>query len=187
MSAIKPFSDVISDLTQCCQDKRTGVFFITTDANRSAYLTLKRGEIETVNYTNKRGIDAIEQLSSVEAGACKFSPSTDSASFRPQSLPATADILAQLAGESSNDGAAPGEMANTPQTAPKSVLAQTDDDLLQLLVEFMGPMASVVYDEVREKTANIKILIKKLAAEIPDDYQRSEFTKRAHKLTRGDG
>jgi hypothetical protein len=194
MSAIKPFSDVVFDLTQHCRDKKTGVFFITTDCNRSAYLTLKQGNIESVNYMNKRGADALERLRSVKGGTCKFSPGTENALFRPQSLPGTEEILTDLTEPMSSDEATynekvysqttPSEITHNPKLT--SVPQRYDYDLIDLLVEFIGPMASVVYDEVRENTTNVKILIKKLAAEIPDDYQQSEFMERARKLIRGE-
>jgi hypothetical protein len=189
MSAIKPFSDVVSDLAQYCRDKKTGVFFMTTDCNRSAYFTLKQGNIESVNYMNKRGADALERLRSVKAGTCKFSPGTENALFRPQSLPGTEEILTDLTEPMPHDETIHSEKTHSEITHnPKltSVPQRYDDDLLELLVEFIGPMASVVYDEVRENTTNVKILIKKLAAEIPDNYQQNAFMERARKLIRGE-
>ena len=165
MSAVRPFSDVLSDLAQCCRDKKTGVFFITTESNRSAYLTLKQGNIESIHYMNKRGVDALERLRLVKAGNCRFSSGTENALFRPHSLPATEIILTDLAESASDGEITHDEMTDTIKSAP-SVDNYSDDDLLQLLVEFMGPMASVVYSDARENTTNTKILIKKLAAEI---------------------
>jgi hypothetical protein len=187
MSAIKPFSDVVSDLIQCCRDKKTGVFFITTDSNRSAYFTLKQGSIESVNYMNKRGIDALKPLRSVTAGTCKFSPGTENSLSRSQSLPGTEEILTDLMKPISGDEiiydqTTQGGIAHR----PKSSSANKHDTLLELLVEFMGPMASIVYEEACEGETNVKMLIKKLAAEMPDDYQKNEFMERARKLIRGE-
>ena len=187
MAAIKPFSDVVSELAQCCRDKKDGVFFITTESNRSAYLTLKEGIIESVHYMNKRGAEALDLLRSVKAGTCRFSEGTENAMFRAQPLPETEAILTSLAdnvsGEVLEDEASP----TVSPTPTQNSLSDDNDELLQLLVEFMGPMASVVYDDAKENTPNAKLLIKKLAMEIPDNYQQNEFIERAHKLVRGEG
>ena len=185
MSAIKPFSDVVADLAECCRDKKNGVFFITTESNRSAYLTLKDGDIESIHYMNKRGADALEQLRTVRAGTCRFSAGTENALFGSQSLPETEIILTELATTPSDSSTTDSEMPHTANSAP-SVDDYSDDDLLELLVEFMGPMASVVYSDAKENTRNTKVLIKKLATEIPDNHQQNEFMERAHKLIRGE-
>ena len=188
MAAIKPFSDVVSELAQCCRDKRDGVFFITTESNRSAYLTLKQGSIESIHYMNKRGADALDLLRSVKAGTCRFSEGAENAMFRAQPLPKTEVILAVLADNVSDDQTPKSEAAPTANPVPaQNSLPGDNDELLQLLIEFMGPMASVVYDDAKETTPNAKLLIKKLAMEIPDNYQQSEFIERAHKLVRGEG
>lgn len=187
MAAIKPFSDVVSELAQCCRDKKDGVFFITTDSNRSAYLTLKGGSIESAHYMNKRGAEAIDLLRSVKAGTCRFSEGTENAMFRAQPLPETEAILTSLADNVSDEVLEDEASPTVSPTPTQNSLSDDNDELLQLLVEFMGPMASVVYDDAKENTPNAKLLIKKLAMEIPDNYQQNEFIERAHKLVRGEG
>ena len=189
MAAVKSFSDIVADLTECCRKKQNGVFFITTDSNRSAYLTLKDGKIESVHYLNKRGSEALELLRSVKAGTYRFSAGTENAMFRPQPLPDTETILADLSETASSDNdTIPEDTAPAVDTTPSpSPSGDCDDELLQLLIEFMGPMASVVFDDARENTTTVKSLISKLATEIPDNDQQSEFVERAKQLVRGEG
>ena len=190
MAAVKqPFSDVVANLTECCRKKQNGVFFITTDSNRSAYLTLNDGKIESVHYQNKRGSEALELLRSVEAGTYRFSEGTENAMFRAQPLPETDVILADLSevASSGSDPVPQDEPLQVVDTAPSSSPGSDyDDELLQLLIEFMGPMASVVFDDARENATTVKSLINKLATEIPDNDQQSDFVERAKQLVRGE-
>jgi len=147
-----PYGQLLTELGLLCSAKRTGTMFIATTDNQSARIGLRQGEIVSLVFRTRRGLEALDHIRKITAGRFSFS---DAVVDRVVSsdLPYTADLLALLSGNDPTPPTAP--LAAEPRPAT-SVVAQplADPQLAKAqavieaeLTEFVGPIAPLLCRE----------------------------------------
>ncbi len=148
-----PYSQLLTELGALCSAKRTGTMFIATTDNQSARIGLRDGEIVSLVFRTRSGLEALERIRKTTAGRFSFS---DAVVDRVSStdLPSTADLLALLSGDDSPPPpAAPAAAA--PRTAAPvaaqpvagSQLAKAQAVIEAELTEIVGPIAPLLCRE----------------------------------------
>lgn len=168
-----PFSQIVTELARLSSARATGTLFVATDANRSAQVMLKKGEIIYLSYANKRGDDALDLIPSITAGRYRFQEGEVSANR--MRLPATATILKRLAQHDAL--AAPAsQSADADPSLEAAGLTQHQRNMLQdCLAEFVGPIAALVCEEQLEQARDLQSAIDALSAEISSPDLAQEF------------
>ena len=163
-----PFPEIVSAIKQLCAEKVTGTLFVATKANRSAQLILDKGEIVFVYFFNKRGVEALELMSTIRAGRYRFQ---EGAVSRRMTLPPTTAILNSL---SSGQKVAPVEVNETISTGPG--LSQEQKTVLEAcLAGYIGPMAGIICEDHLGTVADLQEAVDALAGEIPSPEQAQKF------------
>jgi len=148
-----PYRQLLTALGALCSAKRTGTMFIATTDNQSARIGLREGEIVSLVFRTRRGLEALDHIRKITAGRFSFS---DEVVDRVSStdLPYTADLLAPLSGDDSPPPlAAPAAAA--PRTAAPvfaqpvagSPLANAQAVIEAELTEIVGPIAPLLCRE----------------------------------------
>lgn len=165
------------ELQRCCTEKRTGKLLIATEDNQLALIYLENGEIKSLSYGLKKGVEAIIPIKEITQARVKFSQKQIGV-HQDGKLPSTAEILHLFAGEQ-----------RMPTTAarltPKSITSDQMPGVLKVieteLVEFLGPLAVIVWSEQLDKIGKLtkplqlQILIDNLAKEIGDPSKVKRF------------
>ncbi len=162
-----PFPEIVAELKKLCTQRVTGTMFVATKANRSAQLTLDRGEIVFIYFFNKQGEEALELMSTIQAGRYRFQ---DGAVSRRSPLPSTDDILQFLIGKQ--------KIANqVSENRPTGTgLSQEQKTVLEsCLAEFIGPMAGIICEDHLGIATDLHAAIDALVAEIPSAEQAEKF------------
>ncbi len=175
-----PFQDLIAQLHQVCQERRTGTLFIATDDNRLARISVEQGQIVFLAFQTKRGAEALPLMRQINAGRSRFEDGMITAVSKIP-LPSTDEMLAYL-----NGAAAPAEpvpVKPPPQTGMPSPLAEpiSADAVAVLeaeLAEHIGPLAGIICAEHRPKHYALGALAAALAEEIPDPDRAAQFLER---------
>lgn len=190
------YGELVRELGALCSAHRTGTMFIATTDNQSARIGLRDGEIVSVVFRTRRGLEAADHLRKITAGRFSFS---DTVVDRGSSddLPPTAELLALLAGEafplpprppaappSPPRPAAP-EAARTPSAsvpaAAQAALSRAQSTIEAELTEFVGPIASVLCREHIARAASAgppfdwPALVDAIAREIGDHAKEERF------------
>lgn len=167
------FSMIVVELQRQCEEKETGVFYISTESNRSVIVMIEHGQIVYINCYNKRGQEAIDLMTTIESGKYRFDSAA--AIVRRDSLPETKAILQMLAGA----GSAGEELESTSTQEATSggiPFSQEQKSILEKhLTDFIGPIAAIICEENFESTSDLSTAINLLAAEIPSSVQAVKF------------
>ncbi len=170
-----PFSQIIFELTKLCNTKATGTFFVVTKAKKSAQIAIENGEIVFIYFSNKRGQDALELMSTIKAGKFRFQ--LGSVTTRRSVLPPTKSIL-QALGEMV--GQSPMEMETLqPISGSSSSLSQEQKNILEeCLAEYVGPIAAIICEDHFSMNVDFSTTIDLLTAEISSADQKTQFRKK---------
>lgn len=169
MSELVPLSNLVTALKAATDGGKSGAFFITTDQQHSAMVTLSAGGITGVKFRNTRGYDAATSLSKV--GQLKFQSAAEPTELPGETALNTAAVLEILStGESdavSGDGTAP---------------AIDLDTVRQRYISAIGPIGGALFDEAVEdfrgelgKPAGARQLIERLVEQIDDEGEAASF------------
>ncbi|HAO34265.1 MAG TPA: hypothetical protein PLP22_05890 [Candidatus Competibacter sp.] len=159
-------------LRELCREQRTGVLYIATTNSLLAQFGLSEGEITFLSFQNKQGVEALEAFDlalrqDAGIGSTRFASNVHVPSSKG-AMPPTEYILEQLASES----ARPPELGD-----PKSVriTEATRAIVEQELVELIGPMGTLLCDEVWGEFNSLDLILEALGRELPDPAQTGRF------------
>ncbi|MCC9002192.1 MAG: hypothetical protein ABTR54_10635 [Candidatus Competibacter sp.] len=169
---LSQFVQFVSDELQALRvEKRTGTLFVISSDSHLAQFGLKSGEIVALVFQNKHGLEALEILESfrhqqVRANTFRFTNGHLPPSKLP--LPPTDHILDLLLGKSPRS-----QSAGDPKSA--RMTDQTKAIVEQELVEFIGPIAAIVCDEVWNSLGSLDAILDALSQELSDSNQAALF------------
>ena len=187
------YGELVKELGALCAANRTGTMFIATTDNQSARIGLRKGEIVSVVFRTRRGLEAADHLRKITGGRFSFSKTiVDRESS--DDLPPTSALLALLAGEASplppSHPPGPPPSASRPATpaapavtsaATPAALSRAQSTIEAELMEFVGPIASVLCREHIARAASAgppfdwTALVDAIAREIGDGAKEERF------------
>jgi len=179
MSELVPLDKLISALKTATNGSKTGAFFITTEDQHSAMITLNKGKITGLKLRTTRGYEAAAELA--KCNQLKFQTAAE-----PTELP----------GESEIDAATVINVLQTgdPNVAPSQsgsgavgASAKVDLDALRTrYIAAIGPIAGALFDEAIDELGDalqtkdgVEQLIQKLAQQIDDQSEADRFIQDA--------
>ena len=182
------FADLARELGTLCTARRTGTLFIATTDNQSARIGIRDGEIVSLVFRNRRGLETIEHIRKIAGGRFNFSDTVVDR-IAPGDLPATADLLGLLAGRTPTPPpvkaiVSPVEAPSPPprtSSAPAPQLARVQAAIEAELTEFVGPIAPLLCREhLARATAagsplDVAALVDSVAREIGDRAKAERF------------
>lgn len=172
------YRQLMTELRRFCAEKRTGTMFITTTENQSARFVLRQGNIISMWFRLKGGVEALPFIKRIENGWFSFTADVVDHGDHPV-LPPTRELLTSLTGESIPLGSPHSSSPiNTLQLdrAQKAVESE--------LAEFLGPMASVICREYLLGEAelgqppDITKMIEAISKEVGDPVKEVRFKQR---------
>lgn len=166
-----PFQAIIDKLKEFCTQQASGVLFIATKANRSAQIVLENGKIVFVYFYNKRGVEALKLMLTIQAGRYRFQKNATSP--RRSSLPSTDKILRFLKQET--DTKIPPEPTEVTKHVQSNLNNNQKRILETVLAEYIGPMAAIICEDHLDSSPDIAAAIDALASEIPSPDQAQKF------------
>ena len=183
-TAVLKYKDLVDELRRLTIEKKTGTVLIATQDNQLARILIDNGEIIGLAYGLKHGLEAVPAISSISEGRVKFSESKVG-SHEAGQLPPTHELLQLLA---------PGKAA-APTRAKEQQRASLRPDQVPAalkiveneLVEFLGPMASIVWQEYLDKEGKpsrvdqLLHLVNALTKEIGDPAKVAQFKEQVTK------
>ncbi|HRD65264.1 MAG TPA: hypothetical protein PKY50_03835 [Candidatus Competibacter sp.] len=160
---------VADELYKLCEQKRTGTFLAVTVDNLLAQFGLRQGEIVSLSFQHKQGTEALNLLQRQEGkpGVSRFMDGHLPATRLD--LPPTDLILEQLLGKSD-----PASGLVDPRSV-RMLSEQTKTVLQEELIEFIGPMAVIVCEEVWSTVKGLEAALDALSRELPDSNQAARF------------
>ena len=171
------YGELVDELRRCYVEKVTGTILAATQDNQLARILFQDGNITFLSYGLKKGVDAIEPIKNIKQARVKLSQGRVGGR-QDGKLPATEELLELWGGEHT----AP---ASKKKPASTSISSDRIPNALKVLeaelVEFLGPVAQIVWTETLEKVGKpanaraVSALVDALAMEIRDPAKVQRF------------
>lgn len=175
MSEFVPLNNLITALRGATDGGKSGAFFITTEDQHSAMITLSNGTITGLKFRSARGYDAASALA--EVARLRYQTAAE-----PTELPGETDINTRAVLEI----LATGSTDESPGAAEAQAPGVDLDALRSRYIAAIGPIAGALFDEAVEEVGDalgtpdgIEQLIQKLAAQIDDQNEADSFLRDA--------
>ncbi len=175
-------SGLIDAIRSLCLRKKTGTVLIATQDNQLARVLLENGDVIALACGTKHGLDAVPLIQQIQAGRVKFSES-NVGSRGEGPLPPSHELMQLLAEGRRGAG------AQTPET--RSISSSQIPAALKIieaeLVEFIGPMAGIVWQEYLGKAgkplavSGVVDLVNAVTKEIGDPAKIKRFKEQVWK------
>lgn len=174
MSELVPLENLVTALRSATDGGKSGAFFITTENQHSAMITLADGKITGLKYRQARGYDAASALAQITQ--LKYQSAAE-----PTELPGEADLNTRAVLEILSTGNA--EAGGSAATATSSLDL---DGLRERYVSAIGPIGGALFDEVVDELGDklgtpegAGLLIERLAEQIDEEDEARRFRQDA--------
>lgn len=171
MSELVPLKNLVTALQSATDGGKSGAFFITTDSQHSAMITLAEGRITGLKYRQARGYDAASALAQI--AQLKYQSASE-----PTELPGEADLNTRAVLEILSTGNAREREAAVAASAVSLDL----DGLRERYVSAIGPIGGALFDEIVDELGDrlgtkegINQLVDRLTEQIDEEDEARRF------------
>jgi len=177
------YGELIGIIAGLCANGRTGSLFIISETNCFARVVIAAGNIIYLEYRLKKGAEAIPLFLEIDHGTLDFKDGKV-ISHKASPLPSTPDLLAQLGGEAAPAASAPQTAAAASNLSAADAFKIIEDELIDIL----GPMASLVWEEHLERAGgpasdiDLGQLISSVSTEIDDPDKAAQFRNHVREM-----
>lgn len=166
------FVEIVAKIDELIMTKQTGALFIVSD-NRLTQLYLERGEINSLTYKRKLGVDVLAELKQVIQATVGFHEGKKTKS--DQNLPDTVIIMADLReGLSVQDL----ERSYFKVSLPSDLLAKIKDAYIGII----GPVAEILFNRALKDSGDLSFLITSLRDQMDSESDVREFNRCLERL-----
>ncbi len=162
---------LVDELQQLCQQERTGRLIVTTSNNRFVSFGLKNGRITWINYADKTGSEALDNIATLDSITAFTFMEVSSDTGVIEALPSNEEIFRQLGAStlsSLTDSAPTARTINGISSEHRLIIEQT-------LAAHIGPMAKIVCNKVFRLTNDLHSAIEEITDNIPNQEHASVF------------
>ncbi|MEM1253534.1 MAG: hypothetical protein AAGI69_13965 [Cyanobacteria bacterium P01_H01_bin.21] len=180
-SGFVPVDFLLQKLAQSCREAYTGCLYFVSSENRVGKFALEQGEIVLVRYyldTDREAIRLIQQLDQVKY---RLSDQAISGAEKSKSLPSNAAILKMLGLEEQSTVAQSEQSqialpANNQNGATTQKISnETKAKLQEQLILCLGPIASIICQQVFEESDDLMTVVERLVNHISDPEEARAF------------
>lgn len=137
--AYNTYAELMQALKSLCREASSGTMFIATPDNQFARIVLREGQVVSLSFRTKHGVEALPLIRGIRAGRFKFSAGQVAVDDNAPLAGNGTDVLRLLLGDHAQGG---------PMHAiPADRLVQIPRIAERVLAEFLGPIAGVVCEE----------------------------------------
>ncbi|MGS2717034.1 hypothetical protein ACVBE9_02590 [Eionea flava] len=158
---------IVDAIKFVCAKKETGTLVVVTDDNTFATFSLIKGKLIAISFQGKRGIEALELVSHIISGVCRFR--RDQVENNHDPLPDTDEIISHLlqSSQKRNPDTEHQETSTHQSAEIDNTLINTLTEKQQLifetcLAEYVGAMAPILAEEYLEIETDIHSAINNL-------------------------
>jgi len=161
--------NIIDIITKKWKSKTTGALFLLDSNQKLIQIYFVDGEMVSIKSRSISGRDAIEELG--EMRAIKFQFHDGAETRNNDKLPSTENIISMLSNTK--------QVNNQKQLLPDHI----EEKARELFMDFVGPIADLIFEEQVEKSSSIDNLIRTLSSYIDNDSDRKEFIDTLRTIT----
>lgn len=184
MSPDKHFVSVIvlvNALRHWCNERRSGTVFFVSDDSHAGFFCLREGKVVYLNYHGSKNKTALQKMQSISKLSYRIDEqqrfNLSTSEFEHNEF-----VFSSLSGKSAGLEASITEPADLGALVSEGISATSKDRLEQALVEYIGPMAAIVCQEVFAQKSSFDNVVNDMASRIPNRRRAQEFMQQAMDL-----
>jgi hypothetical protein len=160
--------DLVNEIKQHWSSKATGALFLKLSNQRLLQLFFVKGELQSVKYHNVVGMEAIKQVAPLAVTKSQFHQGA--VSRIAQDLPSTSVIIDMLNINSFD------QSVSAKNHGLDAIVSDKERVIIQgVFVEYIGPIADLIFSEELQKADSVDGLIKGLASQLDDLETQVKF------------
>jgi hypothetical protein len=160
--------DTIKIISDKHKAKATGGLFLLDEHKKLLQIYFSRGDMVSIKTRNLHGEDALKELLGMKPIKFQFHEGAETHNI--DQIPNTKDIIQQLSVTKSE--------GNQQKLLPDHL----EDQARDLFVEYVGPIADVIFEEQIERSASLDHLIHTLSSYNDDEKDKSAFIDAAKEI-----
>lgn len=179
-------SEIVRELRELREQRAIGTYYLVTADNRQVRFGIANGEVVTLSVRASNLSAAFDAIAGLQIVRTRFAE--DVLTVGSGTIALTTDqVYAELLSRSGGDPSAVPEKSASAGANSFSLAREQSRALRQLLIEYLGPIGDLVYEEHRETAESADMLVANLAREITDRGKAERFLAQARSLLqRGD-
>ncbi len=190
-----PLAEAIVELQQFCEVGCSGTFLLTTDHQHIAQFNLKDGKIIHISYNGKCGTEALSHLKKINYVKTRFlshaRTAVNSSSLSNEIIfrILLADSTSEPATNKANQGIVavePVHAADSNTNLQKTLSAATKKLIESALARAIGPLASIVCNELWETQPDLDSALQVILTHLPNTTKTAQFLNEISAIL-GDG
>lgn len=175
---------VVEELRGLQEQGATGTYYIVSTDNKQVRIGIVDGEVSVLSVRTATLTTALDTIAGLKIARTRFA--NDGLTFASGIGDVSLDTdticqeLLQRAGLPPSVGRH--SQFPAPAGSPGVSLSKAQDDAIRhILIEYMGPVGDIIYDEHRYTAKSIDLMLADLAEEIPDTHNAAQFIIRANR------
>lgn len=178
--------EIVRELRDLRGQRAVGTYYLVTADNRQVRFGIANGEVVTLSVRASNLSAAFDAIAGLQIVRTRFAE--DVLTVGSGTIALTTDqVYAELLSRSGGDLPPAAEKPAIAGPNSFSMPREQSRALRQLLIEYLGPIGDLVYEEHRETAESAEALVANLAREISDRGNADRFLTQARSLLqRGD-
>lgn len=179
-------SEIVRELRELREQRAIGTYYLVTSDNRQVRFGIANGEVVTLSVRASELSAAFDAIAGLQIVRTRFAE--DVLTVGSGTIALTTDqVYAELLSRSGGDPAIIPEKSAIADSHSFSLPREHSKALRQLLIEYLGPIGDLVFEEHRERADSADTLVANLAQEIPDGRNAERFLTQARALLQSVG
>lgn len=173
--------EIVRELRELRGQCAIGTYYLVTGDNRQVRFGIANGEIVTLSVRAADLSAAFDAIAGLQIVRTRFAE--DVLTVGSGTIALTTDqVYAELLSRSGGDASTVPELSPISTSSSFSLPREQSKALRQLLIEYLGPIGDLVYEEHREAAESAAALVANLAREIPDRGNADRFLSQAQSI-----
>lgn len=175
---------IVEELRALKEQGATGTYYIASSDNKQVRLGIVNGDVATISVRAPTLASAIDAIVGLNIARTRFTADGLTVASGIGNIRLTTDKFchALLQGASLSTSSAPPDGPKTRPASPDVSLSKAQEEAIRrLLIEYMGPIGDIIYDEHRNAAKSLEQLLTTLAEEIPDAHNAAQFIIRVNR------
>lgn len=173
--------EIVKELRELREQRAIGTYYLVTADNRQVRFGIANGEVVTLSVRASNLAAAFDAIAGLQIVRTRFAE--DVLTVGSGTIALTTDqVYAELLSRSGGDPSPAPETSEIAGSNSFSLPREQSKVLRQLLIEYLGPIGDLVYEEHRETAESAAALVSNLAREITDSRNAERFLAQAHSL-----
>lgn len=173
---------VVQELRGLQEQGATGTYYIVSTDNKQVRIGIVDGEVSVLSVRTATLTSAIDTIAGLKIARTRFANDGLAVTSGIGDISLDTDTICQELLQRVGHRpslAKPSQFPTQPGANGVSLSKAQDQAIRNILIEYMGPVGEIVYDEHRHTAKSVDLLLTNLAEEIPDTHNAAQFMIRA--------